>query len=231
MGTFGELKRQVSLRVDRPDGRTNLVVEQAINDVLRIIARVKDFDELMVLDTTNAFTVVGQKSYHIINDFLLTRPKDLYTIRVMDDADSVKLVYVPTSELDSAIPYTEQSGSGRPYYYTLRGFNLEMYRIPDYVYPVYIQYSQWPAVLVDDTDETEMIHIDDVIVALAADATISMLDGSGSVDWFQRASAMLHGAVKEEVERPDKVFIARPFSTKRSVPGKYWADPFYKGGS
>ena len=231
MGTFAELKRQVSLRLDRIDGRTNLIVEQAINDVLKIIARVKDFDELVVLDTTSASTVADQKSYHLVNDFALTRPKDIYSMRLMDDSDSRKLTFVPTTDLDSAIPYTEQSGTGKPYYYTLRGLNVEMYRIPDAAYHLYIQYSQWPAVLVNDTDETEIDNIDDVIVALASDASVSMLDGSGSVDWFQRASALLQGAVKEQVEMPDKVFIAKPFSTRKSVPGEYWRDPFYKGGN
>jgi len=231
MGTFAELKRQVLLRIDKPDGRTLLVVEQAINDVLQLIAKVKDFDELIVLDTTSAFTIASQKLYHIIDDLFLTRPKDIYSIRCMDESSSTKLTYVPTRELDDKIPYTEQSGIGFPSFYTVRGMYIELYRIPDDVYSLYIQHSQWPSVLVNGTDETEYTNIDDVIVSLSADATASMLEGGGSGDWYQRAFTLLQGAVKENIERPDRTFVARPFSTKKIVSGEYWYDPFYRGGN
>ena len=54
---FKELKRQVMLRMPSVDGRTVLAVEQAINDAHKVIAMVKDFDDLKVLDIANAATV------------------------------------------------------------------------------------------------------------------------------------------------------------------------------
>lgn len=229
LSTFGELKRQVMLRLDRPGGRTTLIVEQAINDTLRLICSIKDFDELMILDTSNAFTVAQQKSYHIVNDLALTRPKDIYTIRYMDTSNSEKLEYVPLRELDQRVPYTEMSGYGSPSYYTRRGMYIELYRIPDEVKPLYIQYSQWPEQLVYNSDECPFINMDPTIVTLATDMASSMMDGASTTSWAQKAMEMLNITTREDETRPDKTFIARGFEPGLARVGEYWKDPFYKG--
>jgi len=54
--TFAELKRQVLLRMPDNEGRTIMAIEQGINDAHKMIAAIKDFDELMTLDMTHAFT-------------------------------------------------------------------------------------------------------------------------------------------------------------------------------
>lgn len=226
---FGEAKRLVLLRVGKEDGRTRLIMEQAINDAIHLVATIRDFDELMTLDITNAFTVASQKIYHIVDDLALVRPKDIYSIRYMDEGQSRKLTFVPFRELDEVVPYTEITGEGKPLYYTVRGRYIELYRIPDEVMPLYIQHSQWPDTLVDDDDEIPYVNIDPVIIALAADMTISMGEGGSSQDWTQRAMSLLTGAVKEDIERPDKVYVARPFRTTGKVPSEYWRDPFYRG--
>ena len=141
--TYGELKRQVFLKLQNSDGVTRLAVEQAINEAQKNIARVKDFDELVVLDTTNAFTDINKKSYHIETDLLLVRPKDIYSIRYMDAENSRKLDYVHPREIDDQIPYTEIFGTGRPSWYTVRGLYIELFRIPNAVKPLYISHSQW----------------------------------------------------------------------------------------
>jgi hypothetical protein len=227
--TFGEIKRQVLINFNKPDGRTMLVVEQAINNALKTIARVKDFDELKVLDITNAFTALEVKSYHIVNDLNLTRPKDIYSIRLMDEGNSRKLNFVIPGKLDDVIPYPELTGFGKSNWYTRRGRYLELFRIPDAIYPLYIQYSQWPAIMVANEDEIPFVNIDDVIVELASDMALSKLEGGGMGDWAQRAQQLLGLAVQEETTRPDEVVIAAQFNSKQRQLGEYWADPFYKG--
>lgn len=227
--TFGEAKRKLFLRLNASDGRTTLAIEEAVNEALRYVAMVKDFDDLMYLDTTNAFTVENQKLYHLETDLLLTRPKDIYSIRYMDEANSRKLKYVPASELDDSIPYTEISGYGKPKWYTQRGLYIELFRIPDEAKPLYIQYSQWPAALTVDTDEIPYRNIDPAITTLSAEIASSILEASSPSDWVQRARELLAGSVKEEIERPDRTYVATPFEGGKTYKGEYWNDPFYRG--
>jgi len=227
--TYAELIRQVMMKLQpRSDGVTRLAVEQAINDAHKVIACIKDFDELKTLDTTHALTVANQKLYHIETDLALVRPKDIYSIRLMDEANSRKLIFVPLSELDSKVPYTELTGTGRSLYYTIRGRYVELYRIPDAVYHLYVQHSQWPTVLVDDTDQTDYIYIDHVIVTLAADMALASLEG-GSGDWFARAKQLLGITLEEDETRPDQFYVAQPFEpTKRAPLGQWWLNPWVR---
>lgn len=228
--TYGELKRLVLQRLSpRSDGATLLAVEQAINEAQKDIARVKDFDELMVLDTTHAFTVISKKLYHITTDLALVRPKDIYTIRYMDGADSRKLTYVAPRDIDESIPYTEIFTTGRPKWYTRRGKYLELFRIPDAAKSLYIMHSQWPAVLTLDADETPYDNLDDVIVTLAADIALSIIEEGVAGSWFQRAQQLLGVVLKEDETRPDIFYVAQPFSAKeRKVLGSYWLSPWQK---
>jgi len=227
--TYGELIRRVLLNLQpRTDGIARIAVEQAINDAQKVIACVKDFDELMVLDTTNAATVDGTKLYHITDDLSLVRPKDIYSIRLMDEAESRKLEFVPYRSLDSRVPYTELVGEGKSKYYTIRGEYIELFAIPDDAYNLYIQHSQWPTVLEDKTDETDYSNIDYVIVALATDMAIASLEG-GSNDWLTRANQLLGFAKREDDERPDQARFAQPFrATNPLPPGSYWLNPWVK---
>jgi len=227
--TFGELKRQVLLRFpDVADGRTIMAVEQAINDAHRVIAAVNDFDELTVLDTANAATTANQSTYHIINDWNLTRPKDILSIRYMDEDNSRKLKYVPLRELDEKIPYIEILSTGRPSWYTRRGMYIQLIRIPDANNSLYIQHTQWPATLANDSDETPFINIDFVIVELATAIASSILTGVAS-NWETKARELLGLAVTEERQRPDEWLVAKPFTP---IPpyqlGEYWNNPWVK---
>lgn len=231
MGTqFKELKRQVLMKFgDRTDGKTLLAVEQAINEAHKNISRVKDFDELMVLDTTHALTVIGKKLYHITTDLLLVRPKDIYSIRYMDGANSRKLTSVPSRELDQIIPYTEMVGTGRPKWYTRRGMYVELFRIPDAAKPLYVAHSQWPSVLTGETDETPYLQLDDVIVTLASDIALSIIEEGMIGNWFQRTQQLLGLALQEDATRPDNFYVARPFQAKQVAPlGQYWLSPWQK---
>lgn len=225
MATFEELVSKILLRLDRNDGRARLATEESINDALKYIARVKDFDELMVLDTTNAATVIDTKLYHLVDDWGLTRPKSLYTLRYMDESSSRKLIYVPASRLDAVIPYTEQLGTQRPNWYTRRGDEVELIPIPNAAKSVYIFYSQWPAIL-SGALEPPYSDLDDVIITLSTDIATGILDKSFG-NYVQRARELLGLAVREDITRPDRTFIAQPFqAADEAVQGEYWLDPF-----
>jgi hypothetical protein len=226
--TFAELKRQVLLRLRDMDGVTDLAIEDGINQAHKAISRVHDFDELIVLDTSNAATVANQKLYHLTSDLALSNPKDIYSIRLMDTSSSRKLTYVPPRDLDRDVPYTEQSSTGKSSWYTQRGMYLEFFRIPDDAYSLYIMHSKWPSTLSNETDETPYLHLDDVIITLGTEIARTIINKSGALnDWTGRARELLSASILENRQRPDVTFVARPFRARSSrLSGEYWLDPF-----
>jgi hypothetical protein len=171
--------------------------------------------------------MVDTKLYHLVNDWGLTRPKDLYTLRYMDESNSRKLIYVPVSRLDEILPYTEQFGSRKPKWYTRRGEEIELIPIPNAAKSIYVFYSQWPAILSADDDEPPYSDLDDVIEVLATDIAEGILSGAFG-NYIQRARELLGTAVQEDISRPDRALFAQPFQADEPVYGEYWADPFVR---
>lgn len=228
--TYQRLYQKVLLRINQSDGRALMAAKDAVNDAQKYIARAHDFDELIVLDTANANTVANQKTYTIdANNWNLTRCKDIYSMRYMDGTSSRKVDYVPPRTLDQYNPYPEGSGYDRPRWYTRRGKSIELIPIPANANTMYILHSQWPLELANDTDESSYDdELEDVIVALATDIARSILDGGGYTDWTQRAKELLGMGKGEDIERPDRTFVARPFGPSEMPYGEYWKDPFIK---
>ena len=223
--TYEELWRKVLLRLNKSDGRAQMAAKDGVNDAQRVIARVRDFDELIAYDRTSAATVASTSIYHIEDDLSLTRPKDIYSIKLMDSENSRKLIFVPSRRVDKIIPYPATLGEGRSKWYTRRGMNIELFRTPDDAYSLYIQHSQWPLKLSADGDNTSYSDVDDVIITLGHEMAEASLEGA-VVDWDSRAEKLLAGAIREEITRPDREFIARPFDPKQQVYGEYWKQPF-----
>lgn len=229
--TLAELRRRVLLGMPfEQKGELLLSVDQAVNDALRAIATVRDFDDLIVTDTTHAATVDGQKTYHWVTHWGLTRPKKIYSIRCMDTTSSRKLEYVSANELDKVLPYAEQLSEGLPTHYTDAGSgNFELLRIPDAAYSLYIRYSQWPNTLANETDETPYSNLDMQTIFLAKDITNAYLHGE-YIDFTQRASFYLSGGISEDKRQPDRKLVAQPFSATvdESGSGETWNDPFVR---
>ena len=229
--TLSEFKRLVLLTIpENIDGISDMAIEEGINRAHKAIARVQDFDELTVLDTANAVTVANQKTYHIINDLLLTRPKDILTIRYMASSESRKLTWVPLAKYDSVIPYPELFSTAKPKWYITRGLYIDLHPIPANAANLYITHTQWPGTLSNETDETQYLNIDDVIITLASEITMSILNKGAMSDWTQRARELLGLVISEVRDKPDQLHIAQPFSIRQSWPSDdYWLNPWYKG--
>ena len=226
---FGELKKRVLIGFPNADGETYMAVEQAVNDALHSIALVRDFDELIVTDITNAATVDGQKTYNWITDWALTRPKKIYSIRLMDEEQSRKLIWVPPSEVDTLLPYAERISEGHTTHYTPAGEgNFEFIRIPDDAYDLYIRYSQWPVLLSAETDVTPYTNLDVETVFLAKDIANAYISGD-YFDFAQKAMYYLSGGVQEDKRQPDRLKCAKPFTTSESKDtGEPWLNPFIR---
>jgi hypothetical protein len=229
--TYKQLYQKVMLRLKTLDGRALLASKEAVNSAQKAIARIADFDELKTWDITHAVTVAHQKNYLIgATGWALVRCKDILSIKLMDTSNSRKLEYKSPTEMDALIPYPEDLGEQRCRWYTQRGLTIELFPIPDAVYTLYIYHTQWPLELSADTDAmTYPDDMDDVIVAIAADMANAILDGVSGIDWAGRAKSLLGSSVQEELNRPDRVFQAKPFDAGTvTYTGEYWKQPFVK---
>lgn len=231
--TFQTLYQKVLLRLNQSDGRAMLAAKEGVNSAHKYIAMVHDFDELITLDSSNANTVANLKTYVIgnsTNEWNLTRLKDILSIRYMDGDNSRKLDYVPSRTWDQTVPYPEGRGYDRPRYYTRRGNIFELYPIPANANSLYIQHSQWPTSLANDADTSSYDDVlEDVIVALGTEIAQAILSGGGIGNWTQRAKELLGLAGGEEEDKPDRTWVAQPFTSGDSAPlGEWWKMPFVK---
>ena len=233
MTTYNELYRKVLFRLyghDASEGRKLIAAKEAVNDAHKIIARVFDYDDLIVTDTSSASTVASTATYHLIDDWSLTRPKDILTLRLMDDDNSRKLVYISPSKIDEQLPYPAIIGEERPTRYTQRGFYIELFPIPDDAYDMYIMYSQWPLPLSDDADISSYANanIDDTIISLGVRMAQASLNNAEGTNWLTLARDLLAGSTQETKERPDRKYQAQPFQCEEPIVGEYWKMPFVR---
>lgn len=227
--TYKELYSRVLLRLDTQDGRALLASKEAVNSAHRAIARVQDFEELVVLDTTSADTVASTKTYHLVDDLGLTNPKDIYYIKYMDEGSSRKLTYKTPRWVAENWPYEEIFGEQKPQYYTRRGKYIDIIPVPDEAKDLYIYYSQWPTTLSADTDQTSYEDIDDIIIDLAAEIAADILRSSHGQQYEVLAKQMLGISIREERHNPDADPVASPFNPQGdTVVGEYWKQPFVR---
>lgn len=227
---FSEIIRRVYIGFPRTDGEAHLAIKQAINDSLQAIATLEEASSLLSTNTTSASTADGTKSYHLTSGLNLTRPKDIYSIRLEDTSNSRKLIYVPHQELDAVIPYPETHSEDKPKWYTTFGDYVEFFPIPDAIYNLWIRYSQWPVALSEDTDVSPYgTEWDHAIVFLAKDLANAYLNGE-YVSASSRAGEYVKLNIKEGKTKPDHILVARPFNSSGEQVGfnEPWKDPFMK---
>src|ERR1035441_3449735 len=107
------------------------------------ICRAYNFDEL-ILQTKSPVTIAGQLSYPFFGTanggWNLILPKDIEDIRLIDDQNSIKLERFHVRKFDQKFPYPSNFAWQCPKIYTVRGLNVELFKIPDQTYNIYITY-------------------------------------------------------------------------------------------
>lgn len=135
------------------------------------ICRSYNFDELIILNVS-ASTVTGVLSYPLIsgtNNLGLTLPKDIETVRLINNENSIKLERMHMRKFDLKFPYPPNFADQNPTRYCLRGFNIEVFPIPDSNYPLYITYHAWPTpfTLAATTQVSDFYFKDQLIITAA----------------------------------------------------------------
>ena len=194
------------------------------------MARFHSFHELNAT-YESAATVDGVKRYPLVtgtNNLGLTRPKDIQSIRLIDGENSRKLERWSDRKFDKWYPRPENFSEGRPYIYIRYGNNVEMFRIPDAAYDLYIRYPQWATTLSSSSQVSDFENKDQLLV------TSGILEGylhfeeyTDAQTWYQRFLGQLSDAVHVEGDvdwEPDAEEFSRMPGGYRS--GEPWLDPY-----
>lgn len=223
MGTLlrSELVTELStFFADRADLTTARFV-QWLNLAQTRIARLKDWEELQVLDTSSLSTVADNK--------FVTAPTDIrkiYSLRLIDGSNSRKLVRKQQRLFDQKIPYPERYASRRPVFYIYWSGKFEFYPVPDAAYTLHLRYIKWPTALTTGSDvASDLDQKDDALINLAASWGFASLRNAKDANHFWNIyKNIINEAAGEDVEGPD---IDRVPDTNDGTPhGQYYLNPW-----
>ena len=195
-----------------------------LNRAQRRIARKEDL--LYCIATAN--TVASQKDYALPSNI-----RALFTIRLEDGLESVKLGPMMPWEFDRLVPKPDEVNTGRPdIYIPFRTTNsFELFKIPDAVYVLRLRYSFWPADFTLASQVSEYTHMDDVISGWATMYLYYWLqEYADAGEWDKLTSvAFAEGVVAEREGFPDWEPVSRGFNSQSPLSvGEYWNDPLIR---
>lgn len=193
------------------------------------IARFYNFHELNVLLTT-ATTATDVKRYPLssgTNNLGLTRPKDIQSIRLIDAENSRKLERWSYRKFDRWYPRPENYTSGRPRIYARHGNFVEMFRIPNDAYTLWIRYPQWPLDLTGATQTSDYENKDQLLITVGVLETYLALEEYADARvWYERFLGQLRDAAHAEGD-VDWEPEAEPHGARRDYrSGEPWIDPY-----
>lgn len=198
-----------------------------INLAQQRIARMGEFDEMQVtanLTTSNTGSA---------NDRFLVLPlkRSLYSITILDGAQSSKLIYRTPQFWDRRIPMPEYWSRDTPRDYTVWNNTIEIYPLPDIAYTLRCRYTQWPADLVNPTDVSAYTHKDEIIIELAVIYALKSLGKEDDAAKHESKLMQLFGEAKNLNDaKPDMHILPAESDAQSAVGnvGQYWLNPFIK---
>lgn len=195
----------------------------------RRIARFHSFYELDALQESAA-TVASVKRYPLTtgtNNLGLTRVKDIHSIRLIDSENSRNLIRWSYRKFDRIYPRPENYSTGRPHIYVRDGNNIEMYRIPDDAYTLYIRYPQWPTPFTSGSQTSDYDNKDELIITAGIFETYFALEEYADAKvYYQKLLGQLGNAVEVEGD-VDWEPEAEPYGGDIHYgSGEPWIDPY-----
>lgn len=221
--TRSELTSEIKHNLgDRSDVDSSLI--NYLNFAQDELARLALWSELETLVETT--TSAGTKTIS-----LPSKPRDIYSFRLIDSSRSRKLIYYTPRQFDALFPYPEWRTQGRPSIYTNYRETIEVLRIPDDSYPVYLRYLAWPTAFSDSSDVvSDFESKDDILIAMATAWAFNRLgEHEKASRWYNSANYQIRQAVKEDRGYTDSE--VRGSSNMPSASTEYWKNPFIKGVS
>lgn len=193
-----------------------------LNAAMRKIANAYDFQELYT-STTQA-TADGTKTYAFPTDY-----NTIFSLRLRDGTSSIKLMRVPSRELDRFYARPEEDAEDKPVWYIPYGDNYELYPIPDAVYTIDIRYALAPTVVTATTDLISYVPFrDDVIVASMTSEGFKMYQMyEDATFWENEFQRILKEQINSAEDYSDLDLQGRGFDSQGfyRLSGEYWNNP------
>lgn len=226
--TFTQLQDEVRASLgNRTDLDTRL--PRIVNLAQQRLARMHDFDEMEVISTT---TVANTGSD---NDRFLTLPtvRDVYSIVLLDGANSRRINGRTVQFMDSLLPKPEYWSRDRPTDYVVWGNTLEFFPMPNATYTLRMRWTQWPSDLVAGTDISQFNQKDEILVELSLVYAYRSLGKEEEAAKHERTLTQLFTeSSRMDAAKPD-IQITPGTATPGLGTGmgnEYWNNPFVKSG-
>lgn len=196
------------------------------------ICRAYNFDELYILNTAATLSA-GVLSYPLItgaNNLGLILPKDIETIRLVNNENSIKLERMHVRKFDQKFPYPPNFANQSPTLYCLRGFNIEVFPISDSNYSLYITYHAWPTpfTTVNTTQTSDFYFKDQLIITAAVlEGYIHFQEDAEAKVWNDLFNLRLKDAIHAEGDVDWEPHASQFKSSKGGYQsGEPWLDPY-----
>lgn len=197
-----------------------------VNRAQQWIARRAD----LLQATATTSTVASQQSYSFPSNF-----RNIYTLRLEDGVDSVKLDCVLPWQMDTYVPLPSALTTGKSLYYVpyKDTGTFELYPIPDDTYTIRLRYSYLPSDFTSSTAVSEFTNCDDALIAYGTSFMFRWLQEIKDADqWEAYGNRIIDDVVKLSAEAEQFIDWSpyyQGFSTNpNGAPGDYVNNPFIK---
>lgn len=225
-----EIQRHLANRTDLSDA----TYTRAINISQVQLARVHDFKELRTLVTPSIAYNNNNNDRFLSYSTILTSGTIHEVISfVASDGSSThgKVTQISPRKLDKLVGDPTALFTRRiPSHYVIWNDKFELWPLPDKAYSSLIRLTKWPVSLSADTDVSDYVHKDDILIHLATSYLYHSLgEYERAARFFNMASSNIRTAVTEDAEDPDKQIMPAFNDVSEQIVGEYWNDPFIKG--
>lgn len=199
-----------------------------LNFAQKRIANHYSFYELQKTIET-CVTVADVKTYPLsdgTNNLGLERVCALNSVRLIDSENSRKLDFWHYRKFDKWYPRPENFSSNRPKIYTRWGNNLILFPIPNDIYSLHIRYGQLPNDLDSDTQVSDFIDRDRLLLTTGVLETyLALQQYNDAKVWYELFLGQLEDEVRSEGDE-DWEPEAEPPGGPGYSSGSPWTDPF-----
>lgn len=219
--TFTELQDEVRSALG---GRTDLNARlpRALNLAQQRLARIHDFEELQNV------TIVNINDTGVAADGIIALPsnREVYSIILLDDANSRKLTQRTARFWDARLPMPEYWTRDKPQDYLMWAGSAEIWPLPDGPYTLRIRRTVWPTTLSGANDLSVFNEKDEILIELSLMYLFNSLGKEVEADKHKNAAAALITEAKgADSTKPDLDISLSSGTASSTTP---YLDPFVK---